>query len=100
MNEEQSNLFYLIHQYFAEMIRFSQIISRAYKLKSENFNVVRQYFKPSQGKDIFYDVEGVVTKDTLLFRYDDSGKVFWTNLIAMGMFPIWSYMGYFAYSLK
>ena len=84
------------------MIRFGQILTKACKLRSENINlnVVRQYFKPSQGKDMFYDVEGVVTKDTLLFRYDDTGKVFWTNLIAIGMFPVWSYMGYFAYSLK
>ena len=41
---------------------------------------IRQYFKPSQ-KEAFFDVEGVVTKDVLLFRYDDSAtvrKVFYT----------------------
>ena len=85
------------------MYRFCQLLKHKLplnNLKQPVGNNVRQYFKPSQGKDAFFDVEGVVTKDVLLFRYDDSGKVFWINLIAMGMFPIWTYMGYTAYSLK
>ena len=85
------------------MYRFCQVFKHKLpinNLKQSVGNNVRQYFKPSQGKDVFFDVEGVVTKDVLLFRYDDSGKVFWINLIAMGMFPVWTYMGYTAYSLK
>jgi hypothetical protein len=35
---------------------------------------VRHYYKPKH-KDAFFDVEGVVTKDTLLFRYEDVSKV-------------------------
>jgi hypothetical protein len=37
-------------------------------------NSVRHYYKPKH-KDAFFDVEGVVTKDTLLFRYEDVSKV-------------------------
>lgn len=64
-----------------------------------NTNNVRSYFKPSQ-KDVFYDVEGVVTKDVLLFRYDDTGKVYWRHMLAVGMLPMWAYLGYTSYSLK
>ena len=60
---------------------------------------VRNYYKPNQ-KEAFYDVEGVVTKDVLLFRYDDTGKVFWKNLVALVMFPVGTYLGYTAYTLK
>ena len=42
---------------------------------SSSLRTIRSYFKPSQQKEVFYDVEGVVTKDVLLFRYDDTGKV-------------------------
>ena len=42
---------------------------------SSSLRTIRNYFKPSQQKEVFYDVEGVVTKDVLLFRYDDTGKV-------------------------
>ena len=62
-------------------------------------NNVRSYFKPSQ-KEVFYDVEGVVTKDTLLFRYDDTGIVYWRHMVAVGMFPLWAYLGYTSYGLK
>ena len=60
---------------------------------------LRNYYKPKQ-KEAFYDVEGVVTKDTMLFRYEDPTKVFRKNLVAMSMMPLWAYLGYFSYSLK
>jgi len=61
---------------------------------------IRQFhYKPRQ-KEAFYDVEGVVTKDTLLFRYEDTNKVFIRNMVALAMFPIWGQMGYLSYSLK
>jgi len=60
---------------------------------------IRSYYKPRQ-KEAFYDVEGVVTKDILLFRYEDQTKVFRTNMVAMSMMPIFGYLGYFCYSLK
>jgi len=60
---------------------------------------IRHYYKPKQ-KEAFYDVEGVVTKDILLFRYEDPSKVFRTNMVAMSMLPLWGYLGYFSYSLK
>eukprot|EP00092_Neocalanus_flemingeri_P001571 GFUD01001674.1.p1 GENE.GFUD01001674.1~~GFUD01001674.1.p1 ORF type:complete len:214 (-),score=67.69 GFUD01001674.1:288-929(-) len=63
------------------------------------YRTVRQYFKPGQ-KEAFYDVEGVVTKDTLLFRYEDPTKVFRKNMLAMAMMPLWGYLGYYSYSLK
>jgi len=55
-------------------------------------NAVRHYYKPKQ-KDAFFDVEGVVTKDTLLYRYEDVGKVRKKNLVAMTMLPLWAYLG-------
>jgi len=60
---------------------------------------IRHYYKPKQ-KEAFYDVEGVVTKDILLFRNEDASKVFYTNLVAMSMMPVWGFMGYTSYSLK
>ncbi len=53
---------------------------------------VRSYYKPKQ-KDAFFDVEGVVTKDTLLFRYEDVSRVRRTNFMAMTMLPLWAYLG-------
>ena len=58
---------------------------------------IRHYYKPKQ-KEAFYDVEGVVTKDILLFRNEDASKVFYTNLVAI--MPVWGFMGYTSYSLK
>ncbi len=34
---------------------------------NNNVGSVRNYYKPKQ-KDAFFDIEGVITKDTLLFR--------------------------------
>ena len=45
-------------------------------------------------------MKGVVTKDILLFRNEDASKVFYTNLVAMSMMPVWGFMGYTSYSLK
>jgi hypothetical protein len=52
-----------------------------------------QYYKPKQQKEAFFDVEGVVTKDTLLFRYEDVNSVRRKNLVAMAMLPLWAYLG-------
>jgi len=60
---------------------------------------VRSYYKPKQ-KDAFFDIEGVITKDTLLFRYEDVKKVRMKNLAGMIMFPMWAWLGYSAYNLK
>lgn len=61
---------------------------------------IRQiHYKPRQ-KEAFYDVEGVVTKDILLFRYEEAKKVFYRNMVALAMFPVWGQMGYVSYSLK
>ena len=68
-------------------------------LSSHTGRTVRNYYKPKH-KEAFYDVEGVVTKDILLFRYEDPKKVFRTNMIAMSMMPLWAYLGYFSYTLK
>lgn len=64
-----------------------------------NKGSVRSYYRPKQ-KDAFFDIEGVITKDTLLFRYEDVKKVRMKNIAGMIMFPLWAYLGYFAYSLK
>ena len=45
-------------------------------------------------------MEGVVTKDTLLFRYEDSTRVMYTNMVGLSMMPLFGYLGYFCYSLK
>lgn len=66
---------------------------------NNNVNSVRNYYKPKQ-KDAFFDIEGVITKDTPLFRYEDAKKVRLNNFAGMLMLPIWGYLGYFAYSLK
>eukprot|EP00088_Acartia_fossae_P048292 TRINITY_DN5267_c2_g1_i1.p1 TRINITY_DN5267_c2_g1~~TRINITY_DN5267_c2_g1_i1.p1 ORF type:complete len:233 (-),score=16.32 TRINITY_DN5267_c2_g1_i1:219-917(-) len=64
-----------------------------------NIGGCRNYYKPKQ-KDAFFDVEGVINKDTLLFRYEDAGSVRSQNIIALSMFPIWAYLGYDVFSLK
>jgi len=60
---------------------------------------VRSYYKPKQ-KDAFFDVEGVVNKDLVLFRFEDSKNVRMKNILGMTMLPVWAYLGYFAFSLK
>ena len=45
-------------------------------------------------------MEGVITKDILLFCYEDASKVFYTNLVALSMMPVWGFMGCTSYSLK
>ena len=57
-----------------------------------SLNSVRHYYKPKH-KDAFFDVEGVVTKDTLLFRYEDVSSVRRKNFMAMAMLPLWAYLG-------
>ena len=55
--------------------KLAELLSAKLKLLMYTFFFqIRNYFKPSQ-KDAFFDVEGVVNKDVLLFRYDDSGLV-------------------------
>ena len=39
-------------------------------------------------------------KDTLLFKYEDPGKVTKMNLGAMIAFPIWTYLSYTSYKLN
>jgi len=56
------------------------------------------FFKPRQ-KEAFYDVEGVVKKDTLLFRYEDPKTVGRKGLIGVVMMPVGVWLGYFSYSL-
>jgi len=53
------------------------------------------FYKPKQ-KEAFYDVEGVVKKDTLLFRYEDD-KVKRQSLIGLAMLPIGVWMAYSTY---
>jgi len=68
------------------------------KIKN-NGTTVRNFFKPKQ-KEAFFDVEGVVTKDTLLFRYEDVKRVRMKCMVGVAMFPQWAYLGYCAYNLK
>ena len=67
--------------------------------KTSPVQSVRSYFKPSQ-KEVFYDVEGVVTKDILLFRFDDTGNVSTRNMVAMIMLPLGINLGYLAYQIR
>jgi len=60
---------------------------------------VRNYYKPRRS-EAFFDVEGVVTKDTLLFRYDDEKKVRRKGLLGLFMLPLHGYLGYFAFGLR
>ena len=55
---------------------------------SQIVRTIRTYYKPQKQKEALYDVEGVVTKDILLFRYEDQTKVFRTNMLAMSMMPV------------
>merc|ERR1712059_77974 len=62
---------------------------------------VRKYFKPKHTKEAFYDVEGVVTKDTILFRYDDPSRlVMKRNVAALALVPVWGWVGYNTFVLK
>ena len=80
------------------MLKFTQIIRHCY-IQSSRVKSVRSYFKPSQ-KEVFYDVEGVVTKDILLFRFDDTSEIFTRSLLAMIMLPIGTHLGYTAYQIR
>jgi len=75
------------------------LLRRPTNLLSQMRSNVRNYYKPKQ-KDAFFDVEGVVNKDTLLFRYEDLKRVRMKNMIGMSMLPVWGYLGYFAFSLR
>ena len=57
------------------------------------------YYKP-QRKEAFYDVEGVVTKDILLFRYEDVKKMRRQMAGVTVITGAWIYLGYTAYRLK
>ena len=80
------------------MLKLTQLIRQTYT-KTSTAQSVRSYFKPSQ-KEVFYDVEGVVTKDILLFRFDDTGNVLTRNMVAMIMLPLGTYLGYSAYQFR
>lgn len=38
-------------------------------------------------------------KDTLLFRYEDPGKMMRYTALGLSMFPMWTYLAYFCYKL-
>jgi len=78
---------------------FRQKLLDVSKYKNNAGTSVRNFFKPKQ-KEAFFDVEGVVNKDTLLFRYEDVKRVRMKSMAGLAMFPLWAYLGYFAYSLK
>ena len=80
------------------MLKLTQLIRQSHA-KCSPAQSVRSYFKPSQ-KEVFYDVEGVVTKDILLFRFDDTGNVLTRNMVAMIMLPLGTYLGYSAYQFR
>ena len=80
------------------MLKLTHLLRQTFT-KTSTAQSVRSYFKPSQ-KEVFYDVEGVVTKDILLFRFDDTGNVLTRNMVAMIMLPIGTYMGYSAYQFR
>lgn len=42
----------------------------------------------------------IQSKDVLLFRYEDPGRVFRRSAMAFGTFPVWTYLSYFSYNLK
>ena len=80
------------------MLKLTNLIRQSCT-KTSPVQSVRSYFKPSQ-KEVFYDVEGVVTKDILLFRFDDTGNVFTRIMVALSMLPVGAYLGYSAYQFK
>jgi len=43
--------------------------------------------------------QAIASKDTLLFRYEDTGKVFREGLLGVFMLPLWTYLSYFCYHL-
>jgi len=40
-----------------------------------------------------------VPKDTLLFRYEDTGRMMRYTFVGLTMFPMWTYLSYFCYNL-
>ena len=80
------------------MLKLAHLLRQTFT-KTSTGQSFRSYFKPSQ-KEVFYDVEGVVTKDILLFRFDETGNVSTRNMVAMIMLPIGINLGYLAYQIR
>ena len=57
-------------------------------------------FKPKEQRQFAEALETLAHRDLVLFRYEDPAGVFRKNLLALCMLPMWTYLGYFAYTLK
>ena len=80
------------------MLKVTHLLRQSFT-KTSPVQSVRSYFKPSQ-KEVFHDVEGVVTKDILLFRFDETGNVLTRSMFAILMLPLGTYLGYSAYQFR
>ena len=80
------------------MLKVTHLLRQSFT-KTSPAQYVRSYFKPSQ-KEVFHDVEGVVTKDILLFRFDETGNVLTRSMFAILMLPLGTYLGYSAYQFR
>lgn len=63
-------------------------------------NCRNYHYKPKDSHFYKQVPENFVNKDSILFRYEEPMAVFRKNLFAMTMLPLWTYLGYFAYSLR
>jgi len=64
---------------------------------------VRSYatnYKPKDRQQFADALNKLSSKDMILFHYEAPRAIFWQNLVALALFPVWMQIAYFSFGLR